>query len=92
MMEGLKENGHIGCIVLFILAAVAFVIFSIPRLKEMEAQRDIEKECRDSAAMERAWEIADSVKRERLLDDPDYMELLEEIEDLKDSIRLIKDK
>lgn len=91
-MEALKENGHIGCIVLFILAAVAFVIFSIPRLKEMEARQNIEKERRDSAALERAWEIADSVKRESLLEDPDYMELLEEIDDLKDSIRRIKEK
>ena len=48
--------------------------------------------------MARAWEIADSVKRERLLEDPDYVDLLEkmgvlldEIEELKDSIKRLNE-
>lgn len=73
------KNSHIGCIVLFILAAVTVVVFSIPRLKETEARQAIEKERSDSAAMARAWEIADSVRRERLLEDPDYVDLLEKM-------------
>lgn len=89
------KNSHIGCIIVFILAVVAFGIYSVPRLKEMEAtgKRQI-----DSAALERAWEIADSVKRERLLEDPDYVNLLEqmgvlldEIEELRDSIKRLKE-
>ena len=87
-----------GCVVLFILAAIAFIVFSVPRLKKMEAQRTIEQECKDSATMERAWKIADSVKRERLLEDPDYVDLLEKIgvlleenEALRDSIRRINE-
>lgn len=73
------KNSHIGCIVLFILAAVVFCIFAVPRLKKTEAQQAAEKERNDSAAMARAWEIADSVKRERLLEDPDYVDLLEKM-------------
>ena len=57
----------------------------------MEEQRTIEQKRRDSAALERAWEIADSVKRERLMEDPDYVELLEKNEDLREEIEYLED-
>ena len=85
------KNSHIGCIIVFTLVAVGFIVFSVPRLKEMEEQRTIEQKRRDSAALERAWEIADSVKRERLMEDPDYVELLEKNEDLREEIEYLED-
>ena len=75
-----------GCIVLFILAAVAFIVFSIPRLKEMETQRAIKQNSKDSVVMTRAWHIVDSVCRAELMDNPYYYELYEENIDLKDRL------
>lgn len=82
------KNSHIGCIVAFVLIAVVFVVFSVPRLKEMEST---EKGQIDSAALERAWAIADSVKREQLMEDSDYVELLEIIEEQKEEIEYLED-
>lgn len=82
----IKENSHIGCIVLLILAAVAFIVFSIPRLKEMETQRAIKQNSKDSVVMTRAWHIVDSVRRAELMDNPYYYELYEENIDLKDRL------
>lgn len=85
------KNSHIGCIIVFILVAVGFIVFSVPRIKEMDSQRTIEQKRRDSAALERAWAIADSVKREQLMEDPDYVELLEIIEEQKEEIEYLED-
>ena len=88
----MKNNSHIGYIVAFVIAVIAFIAFSVPKLKEQEAKRAVDQERRDSAALERAWEIADSVKHEELMEDPDYRELYEEVQDLRRRVEDIENR
>ena len=87
----MKNNSHIGCIVAFVIAVIVFIAFSVPKLKEQEAKRAVDQERRDSAALERAWEIADSVRHEDLMEDPDYRALQEEVQDLRKRVEDMDD-
>jgi hypothetical protein len=62
------------------------MFISIPKMKRMEEQRRIEQKHRDSVALERAWKISDSVRHQQLMEDPDFMELYEENQDLKERL------
>lgn len=72
---------------IILVVAFVFILYSIPKLKQQEAQK---QENISAAALERAWEIADSVHRAELMEDDIYIELLEEYEKLKSRMENIR--
>ena len=84
----MKDNYHIGCIVMFIIVAILFVVYSVPQLKQTDVDN---KPKLSNAAIKRAWQIADSVHRAELMEDEVYVELSEKYEDLKTKIDNIND-
>ena len=46
MKSKIKDNSHIGCVVLFVITAVLFVVYSIPKLRQQEvkSQNKLEKQ------------------------------------------------
>ena len=81
----LKYNYHIGCLCLFSISAVLFVMYSVPKLKQYEKQNQT-----STADIERLWTFVDSVHHEQLMEDPMYESLYEENEELKERMERIK--
>lgn len=86
--DKLKDNWHIGCIILFVLLAVSFIVCSIPKFKQKEVENTY-KPTKDE--LERAMYIADSIHLLELMDDPFYIEVFEENEELKEKMKRIKE-
>ena len=83
----MKENSHIGCIVLFIIVAVSFVVYSIPKLKQQGSKTQHKL---TDTQMERVWEVVDSVHRAELMEDPMFLDLYNENETLKQKLDFIR--
>ncbi len=84
----MKDNFHIGCILFFIAGVVLFIMYSVPILKQQNAQ---EQNKLTDTELTRVWEIVDSVKHEELMDEPNYVTLYEENKELKDRLQRIKE-
>lgn len=72
----IKDNQHVGCVWLFVIAAAVVIVYYISSTKQAEGKKPL-------AVSERSLEIADSIHREELMEDEVYVELLEKYEDLK---------
>ena len=83
----MKENSHMGCIVLFIIIAVLFVFYSVPKLRHQESKKQHKL---TDVQMERAWKIVDSVHRAKLMEDPMFLDLYNENEALKQKLDFIR--
>lgn len=86
-MSGIKENFHIGCVVLFIIVAILFVAYSIPKLRQQESKT---QQKLTGAQKERIWEVVDSVHRAELMKDPMFLDIFNENEALKQKLEFIR--
>lgn len=84
----IKDNSHIGCIILFIVVGLLFMVYSVPKLKKYDAQ---EQHRLTDTEMARVWEIVDSVKHEELMEEYNYAALYEENQELRERIKRIKE-
>ena len=86
--KDIKDNYHIGCIVVFVIAAICLSVYLISENRKFE-QAELQKRLNDTARIERAWRIADSIHHKQLMEDPDYAELYERFDDLKSRLKNI---
>lgn len=86
-MSGIKENFHIGCVVLFIIVAILFVAYSIPKLRQQESKTQHKL---TDTQKERIWEVVDSVHRAELMKDPMFLDIFNENEALKQKLDFIR--
>lgn len=89
-MLNVKENSHIGCIVLFIIAAIAMTFCLGHNIKERERQERQEL-LSDTAAVNQAHRTYERVHHQLLMEDSDYAKLYKENQELKEELRRIKD-
>lgn len=85
------KNGHIGCIVVFIVVALVLSIYLGKSIKEKE-YNDRQELLNDTAKVNAARRTYEKVHHQILMEDSDYAALYRENQALKEEIKRLKGK
>ena len=85
------KNGHIGCIVIFIVIALALSIYLGRSIKEKQ-HNDRQELLNDTAQINAAHRTYEKVHHQILMEDSDYAALYRENQALKEEIKRLKGK